>query len=227
MSFWDRFLEELRMLGELIVEWAILIAVALLVLIIGRWILRMVRNAVEGLLGAEWMSGVWEKSGVKSALGSSEQTPASLAATVLYAYLMIGLLLIVMRILRLDTIEDLLERLLLWVPQLILAAVIVIVAAAAAQWTAGLVRSFADDRGVSWLTGLVRVTIVVFGVIFALDVVNITFAEDITKILIAAAGVAIAIAFGVGGIDAGKQWWARYATPDQVGPGSSDQGQHR
>jgi hypothetical protein len=207
----------------LIVEWAILIAVALLVLIIGRWILRMVRNAVEKLLGADWMDGVWERSGVKSALGSSEQTPASIAATVLYAYLMIGLLLIVTRILRLGTIEDLLERLLLWVPQLLLAAIIVIVAAAAGTWTAGLVKPFADDKGVGWLTGLVRVAIIVFGVIFALDVVNITFAEDITKILVAAAGVALAIAFGVGGIDAGKQWWSRYATPDKLGSGGSGQ----
>lgn len=225
MSFWDRFLEELRTLGELIVEWAILIAVALLVLIIGRWILRMVRSAVERLLGAEWMNGVWERSGVKGALGTSEQTPASIAATVLYAYLMIGLLLIVTRILRLGTIEDLLERLLLWVPQLLLAAIIVIVAAAAGTWTAGLVKPFADDKNVGWLTGLVRVTIIVFGVIFALDVVNITFAEDITKILVAAAGVALAIAFGVGGIDAGKQWWARHGTPDKIGSGSGGPGQ--
>ena len=30
LSFWDRLLEELRSLGELIVEWVILIAVALI-----------------------------------------------------------------------------------------------------------------------------------------------------------------------------------------------------
>lgn len=217
MSFWDTTLEELRALGEVIVEWAVLIAIALVVLIIGRWILGMVRKAVERLLGADSMAGVWEKSGVKGALGSSDQTPASLAATIIHAYLMIGLFLIVTRILRLDTIETLLERLLLWVPQLILAAVIVIVAAAAAQWTAGLVGPFADDKGVSWLASLVKITIIVFGVIFALDVLDITFAEDVLKILIAAAGIALAIAFGVGGIDAGRQWWARYATPDKFG----------
>lgn len=216
MSFWDRFLEELRTLGELIVEWAILIAVALVVLIIGRWLLKVLRSVIEKVLGTNWLDQVWERSGIKSALEPSGQTAASITATVVYAYLMIALFLVVSQILRLTTIEGLLERLLLWVPQLILAAIIVIVAAAAASWTADLVRPFAEDRNVGWLATAVRVVIVVFGVIFALDIVEITFAEDITKILIAAGAVALAIAFGVGGIDAGKRWWAKYGTPQAV-----------
>ncbi len=223
MSFWDRFLEELRTLGELVVEWAVLIAVALLVLIIGRWLLKLVRNIIERLLGTPALDGIWERSGIKSALEPSQQSAASITATVVYAYLMIGLLLVVARILQLATIEDLLERLLLWVPQLILAAIIVIVAAAAASWTADLVRPFAEDRGVGWLATAVRVVIIVFGVIFALDVVEISFAEDVTLILVAAGAVALAIAFGVGGIDAGKQWWSKYGTPRAMKTGPGDQ----
>ncbi|MCH7846100.1 MAG: hypothetical protein IH850_09750 [Acidobacteria bacterium] len=33
------------------------------------------------------------------------------------------------------------------------------------------------------------------------------------KLVVAAGGVALAIAFGVGGIDAAKEWWAKYGTP--------------
>ncbi len=222
MSFWDRFLEQARALGEQIVEWAVLIVVALVVLIVGRWLLKLIRNVIERLLGTGWLDQVWERAGIKSALAPSGQTPASITATVVYAYLMIGLFLIVARILQLGTIVDLLERLLLWVPQLILAAVIIIVAAAAANWTADLVRPFAEDKGVGWLDNAVRIVIIVFGVIFALDVVEITFAEDVTLILIAATAVALAIAFGVGGIDAAKQWWAKYGTPSAVKSGTRD-----
>lgn len=222
MSFWDRFLEEARTLGELIVEWAVLVVVALVVLIVGRWLLKLIRNLIERILGTGWLDQIWDRSGIKSALEPSGQTAASITATVVYAYLMIVLFLIVARILQLDTIVDLLERLLLWVPQLILAALIVIVAAAAANWTAELVRPFAEDRGVGWLDNAVRIVIIVFGVIFALDVVEITFAEDVTLILIAAAAVALAIAFGVGGIDAGKQWWAKYGTPSKIGSATRD-----
>lgn len=216
MSFWDQLVEELRTLGQNIAEWAILIGVAVVVLIVGRWILGWVRRGVERLLGAAWLDGIWTRSGIKGALGETDQTAASIAATIVYAYLMVGLLLVVARILNLATIENLLERLLLWVPQALLGAFIVIVAAAAADWTAQLVSPFANQRGISWLTTVVRVGVILLGVVFALDVINITFAEDVVKILLAATGVTLAIAFGVGGIDTAKKWWGKYATPAGV-----------
>jgi hypothetical protein len=213
MSFWDQLLEELRSLGELIVEWVVLITVALLVLIIGRWILRWVRKIIERVVGAESLNGVWDRSGITRALQSSDQTAASITGTIVYAYLMIGLWLVVARILRLVTIEDLLERLLAWVPLLLAAAVIVIIAAAVANWTADLVRPFAADKGVPWLTWLIQISVIVFGLLFALDLLEVDFAEDVVKIVIASGTIALAIAFGVGGIDAAKQWWAKYGTP--------------
>ncbi len=216
MSFWDQFLEELRTLGQQIVEWTILIVIALVVLIVGRWILGWIRRLVQTVLGVSWLDGLWERSGIKGALRNSEQTPASITATIVYAYLMVALFLIVARILNVSTIEALLERLLVWVPQALLAAFIIIVAAAAANWAAGLVAPFAQDKGVSWLTAVVRVAVIIFGVVFALDVINITFADDLLNIAFAALGVTLAVAFGIGGIDTAKQWWARYGTPDTM-----------
>lgn len=213
MSFWDRLLEELRSLGETLVEWVILIAIALLVLVVGRWILKWIRRILVRILTASWLDAVWERSGLTRALEPSGQTVASITATIVYGYLWVVLWLIVVRILRLTTIEDLLERLLAWLPLLLLAAVIVIIAAAVASWTADLVRPFATDRGVPWLTWLIHVGIIVFGLLFAFDILDINFAEDIVKIVVAASGIALAIAFGVGGIDAAKQWWAKYGTP--------------
>lgn len=213
MSFSDQLLEELRSLGEVLVEWVVIVAVALVVLIIGRWVLRWVRKVIERVVGAQSLVGVWDRSGVTKALEPSNQTAASITATVAYAYLMVGLWLVVTRILKLDTIEELLERLLAWIPILIIAAIIVIIAAAIAGWTADLIRPFAADKGVPWLTWLIRVAIIVFGLLFAFDLLNVNFAEDVVKIIIASGTVALAIAFGVGGIDAAKQWWAKYGTP--------------
>ncbi|MCH8900501.1 MAG: hypothetical protein IH942_08455 [Acidobacteria bacterium] len=213
MSFWDQLLDELESLGQTLVEWTILIGVALLVLIIGRWILKIVRNILQRVLGADMLNGVWERSGVNRALEGSDQTAASITATVVYAYLMVGLVLVAVRILNLDSIEDLLERLLAWIPLLIVAAVTVIIAAAAANWTADLIRPFAVDRGVGWLALVAQVAIIIFGILFALELLNIGFAEDIVKLVVAAGGIALAIAFGVGGIDAAKEWWAKYGTP--------------
>ncbi len=216
-SFWDRFLDELRALGETIVEWAILIGVALLILIIGRWLVKWIARIIERILGAAFLDSVWERSGVNTALEGSEQTVASITGTVVYVYLMVGVVLVATRVLGLTTIEDLLERLLAWIPVLVLAVIIVIISAAAASWTADLVRPFARERGVGWLTWVVQVAVIVFGVLFALDLLNIDFAADIVNLVVAAFGIALAIAFGVGGIDTAKAWWATYA-----GQGAAD-----
>ena len=220
MSFWDSLVQRLQALGEGIVEWGILILVALLVLIVGRWIIGLIRDWIERLLGARPLDGIWERSGVARALEGTGQTPASITAMVVYAYLMVALLLVVARILQLASIESLLERLLAWIPVLLLAAAVVIIAAAVGHWTANLVRPMADERGLPWLATVVHVAVVVFGVLFALELLEVDFAEDLVLILVAAIAVALAIAFGVGGIDTARKWWARYASPrDMGGPG--------
>lgn len=220
MTFWDNLVDRLRTLGENFVEWAILILVALVVLIIGRWIIGWIRTWIEKLLAARALEPVWKRSGIAKALEGGEQTPASLVATIVYAYLMVVLFLVVARILQLTAIETLLTRLLAWLPLLLIAAVIVVIAAAAGTWAANLVRPVAERQNVGWLPPAVHIAVIVFGVLFALDVLDITFAEDIVKIVVAAAAIAGAIAFGVGGIDAGRRWWSRYGTP-KGGPPTS------
>ncbi len=213
MSFWDQFVEGIESIGTTIADWAPRIALALIVLIIGRWILRLIRSWVEKLLSLPAVQGTFDRAGITSAVSPGGRTPAALAATVIYAFLLIALWLIIFNILQLETIVDLLERLLAWVPVVIIAAIVVIISAAVANWTADLVRPYAEERDVPWLATAVRVLIIVFGVLFALDILEITFAEDIAKILTAALGIAFAVAFGIGGIDTAKRWWERYLTP--------------
>lgn len=218
MSFWDSLQERLANLGEEIVEWAIIILVALVVLIIGRWIIRLLRTAIEKVLATKTLDPVWEKSGVARALEGSNQTPASLTASVASAYLMVALFTVIARILHLETIAELLQRLLAWIPLVLIAAIIVVISASIGHWTANLIKPFADDRGVPWLTWFVRVGILVFGALFALDLLKIEFASDIVMLVVGGVSIAMAIAFGVGGIDAGKQWWAKYGMPNTVKP---------
>ncbi len=221
MSFWDSLVDRLQEFGETVIEWAILLGITLVVLVIGRWIIGLVRKAIEVILGATALDGIWKRSGVAKALEEGDQTPASIVATVVYAYLMVGLFMIAARILELATIEALLIRLLAWIPLLLLAATIVIIAAAAGSWTAGLVKPFADEQNVPWLTYVVHVGVILFGLLFAMDLLRVTFAEDVVKIVIASTTIALAIAFGVGGIDAAKKWWAKYGSPSDSG---SDRG---
>ena len=105
-------------------------------------------------------------------LSASDQTAAGITATIIYAYLVVVLWLIVFRVLQVQTIGDLLERFLAWIPVVLLAAIIVIVAAAVASWTAGLVRPFAESKNIPWLTWVVQISIILFGVLFALDLLG-------------------------------------------------------
>lgn len=217
MSFWDQMVAEFDTLGQGIAEWLPKIVVAILVLIIGRWIIQWIKKLIEKVLNWSFFQGIFDRAGITSGLTSSDQTAAGIAATVVYAYLMVVLWLIAVRILELQTIEVLLERLLAWIPTVLLAVIVVIIAAAVANWVAGLVKPFADSSGVPWLTWVVHIAVIIFGVLFALDILNISFATNITLILIAAGGVAFAIAFGVGGIDTAKKWWEKYLSPKDGG----------
>ncbi len=82
-------------------------------------------------------------------------------------------------------------------------------------------KPFADEQNVPWLTYVVHIGVILFGLLFAMDILEVTFAEDVVKIVIAASTIALAIAFGVGGIDAAKKWWAKYGSPSDT---SSDKG---
>ena len=220
MSFWDQLVAEFESLGQVIAEWLPRIIVALLILIIGRWIIKWIRTLTEKFLNLGFMQAIFDRAGITGALASSDQTAAGITATIVYAYLVVVLWLMVVRVLQIQTLEDLLERFLAWVPVILLAAIVVVVAAAVANWTAGLVRPFANAKDVPWLTWVVQILIILFGVLFALDLLGITFASDITKIITAAIGIAFAVAFGVGGIDTAKKWWAKYLAPRSSSGGS-------
>ncbi len=214
---WDNMVQGLNdaaaSVGQILGDWIPRILVAVLVLIIGRWILRKLRTIIERLLDSPAARSVYDKAGITSALAPTERKAATLVATIAYGFLMLLLWLIIFRILQIQPIEDLLQRLIAVLPLMLVAVALVIIAAAVGSFVAELVRPFAEQRDVRWLPSVVRIAIVVAGVLAALDLLEITFAEDIVKIATAAVGVAFAVAFGVGGIDTAKRWWAAYLAP--------------
>ena len=214
---WDNMVAGLKDafgdVGSTLGEWIPRIIVALLVLMVGRWLLRTARGWVEKLLETPAAQTVFDKAGISSALAPSGNKASSLLATVAYAFLLLLLWLIVFRILQIQPLEDLLERLIAVLPLIVVAAILVIIAAAIGSFVADLVRPYAEQRSVAWLPGVTRVVVLVAGALAALDLLEIRFAEDIVKIIAAAAGIAFAVAFGVGGIDTAKQWWSRYLSP--------------
>ncbi|MEX2533458.1 MAG: hypothetical protein WD360_05800 [Nitriliruptoraceae bacterium] len=222
-ELWNDIVDVFESMAVTVAEWIPRILLALVVLVVGRLILGLIRRLIVKLLELSAVRTVFSRAGLTSATEPSGRSPAQLVAGVIYAVLLVALFILVFDILQLDVIVELLQAFLEWIPIVILAAVIVIIAAAVASWVSDLIAPYAQARGVAWLSSVVRVGVIAFGVLAALDVLNITFAEDLVKIVIAGAAVALAVAFGVGGIDTAKQWWARYLAPSarSVAPGSS------
>ncbi len=216
-SAWDRFVEGIRdafeSVGSGLGEWLPKILVALLVLLVGRWVIRMLRTWVGRMLDSQAAKAVFDKAGLTAALAPSGRSPGSLVTIVVYAFLMLLLWLVIFQILEIEPLVGLLQRLIAILPLIFVAVALVLLAAAVGDFVSGLVRPYAEQRQLGWLPTLVRVLIIVFGVLAAFELLDIRFAEDIVKIVTAAAGIALAIAFGVGGIDTAKRWWAKYLTP--------------
>lgn len=212
-ELWNDIVDVFQSMTVTVVEWIPRILLALVVLIVGRLILGLIRRLTVRLLELSAVRTVFDRAGLTAATEPSGRTPAQLVAAVIYAVLVVVLFILVFEILQLPVIVELLAQLLAWIPIVILAAAIVIIVAAVASWVSELIAPYARARGVAWLPSVIRVGVIAFGVLAALDVLNITFAEDLVKIVIAGAAVALAVAFGVGGIDTAKQWWARYLTP--------------
>lgn len=214
---WDNLVDGLQeafaSIGTTLGDWIPRILVALLVLVVGRWILKIIKTWGEKLLDTQPVQTVLDSAGVNAALERSGKKSAPLLATIGYAFLMLVLWLVVFRVLQIEPIEDLLERLIAILPLVLVALALVIISAAVANFVAALVRPYAEEKNVAWLPTAVRVLIVLAGVLAALDLLEIRFAEDIVKIFAAALGIAFAVAFGVGGIDTAKQWWSRHLTP--------------
>jgi len=214
MSFWDTLRERLEQTGQDIGNWVPKILGALIILIVGLFIARIIRRVVRRLLENDAVAGVLDKAGIGPALRNSGYSAANLVATVVYGFFVLIVLLMTATALDVQAIVDLLERLIGYLPTVFVAIVLVVIAAAVANFVADLLRPWAETNNFNWVTTVVRWGIIIFGVLTALDLVGIgQVTEDIRRAALAAGGIAFAVAFGVGGIDTAKKWWAKYLSP--------------
>jgi hypothetical protein len=217
MSFWDRLTEGLRDIGTSIGEWAPKVLGALIILIVGWWVARILRNITKRLLGTKPVQSILDASGINSALDGSGYEAPSLAASLVYFYLWLTVLLLTFQALEADTIVALLERILAVLPLIFVAFIVLVIAAAVGKFVAGLVQPWADTNGLTWLPWLTRAGFVLFGLVTALEMLEIGFFVNIlTTAIFGGIGIAFAIAFGVGGIDTAKQWWSKYLSPRET-----------
>ena len=181
------------------------ILAAILILIIGWLIARVFRGAVRRGLQLIKFPTIAEKAGIDGFLqtGGVKQSSTDLVAVLVYWLVMLMVLLTTVNALRLEVASQLLNEILLYIPNIIVAVIVLVVGLYAANFVAGLVRTAVANAGIAEaevVAVVARYALIIFT--FAIALNQLRIGEDIVAngflILFGAACLAGALAVGLG-----------------------------
>ena len=206
----------LRQLGDLLPR----LLVALVVLIAGWLIAKAVRFAIVKGLRAVNFHVVTERAGLDAFLrnGGIDSDTTDLLGMLVYWLVILGALVVGFNTIGLAYVTDLLGRIILFVPKVMVALLILAFGAYFARFIGNAITAYCRNvhiQDAELLGRLAQYAIVTFVVLIALDQVNI--GGDIVRqsFLIVLAGLvfALALAFGLGGKEWAAElldrWWPR------------------
>jgi len=201
------------------------LALAMLVLIAGWLLAKAVRFAVVRGLRAINFNVLTERAGMDGFLsqGGISTDTTGIFGVLVYWLVILAALVIAFNGLGLTYITDLLGKVVLFVPQVIVALVILAFGGYFARFVGGTIVTYCRNVGVrdaDLLGKVAQYALIVFVVLIALDQMSV--GGDIIRqsflILLAGAVFALALAFGIGGKDwaAGllERWWPRQGPKD-------------
>src|SRR3954467_1208792 len=224
MDRFDVMIEPARVFLAQVADFLPRLGLALIVLIAGWLIAKAIRFAIaRGLRGVNFHV-VTGRAGIDGFLhdGGIGMDTTDILAMLVYWIVILTALLIGFNLLGLTYITELLSRVLLFVPKVLVAALILAFGAYFAKFVGSSICAYLRNihmQDADLLGNLSRYAILTFVVLIALDQVNI--GGDIVRqtFLIVLAGLvfALALAFGLGGRDWAaellERWWPRKKRP--------------
>src|SRR3954452_9850417 len=202
----------------------------LIILIIGWIIAAAPAKAVACLLRAVKFNDLARRSGFSNFVHQMGlQTDAAGAlATIAQWFVRLIVLVVAFDALGLPAVSQVIEQLLLWLPNLVVALVVLVIAGLAANALSSLVRGASAEAGLTnpdLLATIARMTVWAFGIVVAVNQIGIAQALVNTLFMgfVAALALALGLAFGLGGRDTAAeivQTW--YRRGQQAGPKLAD-----
>jgi hypothetical protein len=216
-------LESSTLLGSLRESWSSVVAVlpdlivALILLIAGWLIARLLRRLVIRVLRAARVDEIAERAGIDDFLvqGGVEITTVTLIAGTLYWLILAAVFITLLDALGLRTADILLDRIAVFVPNLIVAVGILVFGSLLARVIGGLVFSYLSNIGsaaAAPIGALARYALLVFVLFMAAEQLAIRTEVLVSafQIAFAALCLAAALAFGLGGREWAQQVISRY-----------------
>ena len=216
----DIMLEPVRVFLAQLGDFLPRLAIALVVIIVGWFLAKAARFAIVKGLRAVNFHILTQRAGLDGFLrdGGVRADTTEIMALMVYWLVVLGALVIAFNSLGLVYVTDLLGRVILFVPKVLVALLVLAFGAYFARFIANAVTAYCRNvhiQDADLLGRLAQYAILTFVVLIALDQVNI--GGDIVRqsFLIILAGVvfALALAFGLGGKEWAaellERWWPR------------------
>ncbi len=187
----------------------------LVILIVGLLIAKAIGKALSALLERVGFDRAVERGGVKKAMASSTMDASDVVAKLIYYTLVLFVLQLAFGVFGPNPISDLIERVITFLPSLIVAIIIVVVASAIAAAVKTLIEGTLG--GLSYgrtIANIASVFILFLGVVAALNQVGVATTVTLPVLVAILATVAGVIIVGVGGglIRPMQQRWEGYLT---------------
>ncbi|MDO9093558.1 MAG: hypothetical protein Q7U99_13090 [Rubrivivax sp.] len=220
----DVLLEPLRGLLQQLGSWLPRLLLATVLLLVGWLLAKGFRFSVVKALRALNFHVLSERAGIDGFLqqGGSDKDTADLIGWVAFAGVMLAALIVAFNSLGLTQVTELLGRVLLFVPRLLVAMLVLVFGSYFARFAGQAVQSFcrgADISDAEVLGRCMQYGVMVFVVLLAVDHLDIGggLIQQTFLILLGGAVVALALAFGIGGRDRAaaliERWFPRKAGP--------------
>ncbi|MCU0666929.1 MAG: hypothetical protein MUF05_07540 [Candidatus Omnitrophica bacterium] len=157
-------------------------------------ILRMVK--LDELSDRIELDSLLEKGGIKYSL-------SELIGVACYWIILLVTFVVAVNAIGLTVAADLLQKVILYIPNIVAAVFILILGLFVAKLLSNIVQTASSNAGLSqgiFLTKIVEIVVIVFSVIIALEQLNIAvkMLENTIMIILASAGLGCALAFGLG-----------------------------
>lgn len=172
----------------------------LVILLIGWLIAKALRKGVDVLLERVGFDRAVERGGVKRALAQSKYDASGLIAAIVYYAILLIALQMAFGVFGPNPVSDLLNSLVAWLPQLLVAVVIIVVASAIATAVGDLIEGALSSQSYGRLVARVAQAFIIgLGVIAALNQIGVATTVTTPVLIAVLATIAGVIVVGVGG----------------------------
>jgi hypothetical protein len=198
---------------------------AVLILIVGWIVARILRKVVVELLKVARVDTAAEKAGIESFLtkGGVRLTTVELIGNLFYWFVMFAVILAVFNSLNLTVAAELFNKIVLYIPNVFIAVIVLVFGAMFATFIQGVLGASLKNvgfRGAETVSTIAKYAIIVFVVFAALEQMKIGGEILVSGFQIAFAAIcaALALAFGLGGKDLAAQILAGTPVPTRRQP---------